>query len=90
MDKIESPQELILDLVVQRGCEVTIRPVPHTPTAIYIGIRHDDKQIIQGFETLCFDKKTRERAFCNTIERAAKQLLGNDYHRTVRRIFKEE
>ena len=90
MDKIESPQELILDLVVQRGCDVTIRPVPYAPTAIYIDIRHEGKQISQGFETLCLDKKTRDRAFCRTIEQAAKQLLGSDYRRTVRRNFKEE
>ena len=86
----ESPQALILDLVVNRGCEITIRPIRKSPTAISIGIRHDGKQIIQGFETLCLDKKTRDQAFCYTVERAAVQLLGRDYRRTVRRNFKEE
>lgn len=90
MDKNESPQELILDLVLRRGCEVTISHVPKTPSAIYIGIRHKDKQIIQGFETICLDKKTRDQAFCHTIERAAVQLLGTDYRRTVHRNIWEE
>ena len=78
MDKNESPQELILDLVLRRGCEVTIRPIPQAPTAFYICLRHDGKQIIHGFETLCLDKETRERTFCHTIERAAAELLGKD------------
>lgn len=90
MDKNESSQELILDLLIQRGCEINIRPVRHAPTAISIDIRHNGKKINTTFETLCLDKETRERALCHTIKRVASELLGSEYRRTVRRNFKEE
>ena len=85
MDKNESPQELILDLVMNRGCEVTLAPVPHAPSAFYIGIRYGGNQIIRGIETNCLDKETAERAAHRTIKWAAEDLLGKDYRRTVYR-----
>lgn len=90
MDKNESPQALILDLVLHRGCEVTLRPVPNAPSAFYLGIRHQDKQIVRGIETLCLDKDAAERAACHTIKWAAEDLLGKDYRRTVHRNIEEE
>lgn len=90
MDKNESPQELILDLVLHRGCEVTLSPVPQMPSAFYIAIRHDGKQIVRGIETNCPDKEAVERAMYYTIEWAAKDLLGRDYRRTVHRNIMEE
>ena len=90
MDKNESPQELILDLVLHRGCEVALRPVPQMTSAFYIDIRHDGKQIIRGIETNCLDKQAAERSMCYTIEWAAKDLLGRDYRKTVHRNVMEE
>ena len=90
MDKNESPQELILDLVLNRGCEVTLSPIQQMPSAFYIDIRHNGQQIIRGIETNCLDKQVAEHAAYITIKWAAEQLLGKDYRQTVHRNVMEE
>ena len=90
MEKSKSSQSLILDLVLHRGCEVTLSPAPQMPGAFYIAIRHDGKQLVRGIETNCLDKESAERAACRTIEWAAEDLLGRDYRRTVHRNILEE
>lgn len=86
MDQNESTQELILDLVLRRGCEVAFRPAPQMPGAFYIAIRHD----CGGIETTCMVNEAAEIAMRCTIERAAKNLLGKDYRQTVHRKLVED
>lgn len=90
MDNNESPQELILDLVLKRGCEVTLRPAPQFPSILRVSIQHKDKQITRGFATDCLTKEAAESAAYRTIKWAAEDLLGKNYRRTVHRNIMEE
>ena len=86
----ESAQELILDLVLKRGCKVTFLPLSITPSLLGFSIEYQDKHITRAIETDCRDKEAAKRAASTSIRWAAEELLGKDYRKMVHRNFEEE
>lgn len=93
MKKNECAQEILLDLVMRMGCQVTLRPV-QTPTvkALEIVIRHKgySEAAIIDFERLGYCAEDAERIACDIILRSITRLFRFPYDRMVEKHFREE
>ena len=92
MKKNECAQEMILDLVMRHGCEVSIRPVAGNGKAVQIIIRHREVSAgtVLDLEEIGSFRERREEIVCWEIERAAMNAFRHPYREMLEKHFSKE
>jgi hypothetical protein len=92
MKKNECAQEMILDLVMRHGCEVSIRPVAGNGKAVQIIIRHREVSAgtVIDLEQIGRDGGRAEEIVCRAIERTAMAAFRHPYREMLKKHFDEE